>query len=152
VVLALLKRTALAVGLMTAAIGGAACRRSAPLADVSPAAMEAHQRRRTQGRLIYVRAHAVAAAPGGEGALQIAEARLAAAAPPQLWPADNLGGQVDLLDSKGAVRWSMGYVPAPVGRALIMRLPAIDGAASVRLTEPARHASAVAAIAAPANP
>jgi len=44
-----------------------------------------------------------------------------------------------------------GYVPAPLGQALIMRLPAIDGAASVRLTEPARHASAVASIVAEAS-
>jgi hypothetical protein len=142
-----LTRTALALALVSAVSGGAGCRRRTPLVDVSPAAMEAHLRRRTEGRLIYVRAHAAAPAPGAAAALRIDEARRVPAVPPQLWPANDLGGQVDLLDDKGAVRWSMGYVPVPIGQTLIMRLPAIDAASSVRLTEPARHASAVAAIA-----
>jgi hypothetical protein len=122
-----------------------ACTRRAQPPEVSPAAMEAHLRQEKEGRLVYVR---VRAAPAGSPpALKIEEARLYAAQPPLLFPADGLAGLVELLDANGGVRWSMGYVPSRDGEAISMRLPAVDGAASVRLNEPARKATVVAPIA-----
>jgi hypothetical protein len=122
----------------------ASCAGKEPPVEVTPAAMTEHLRREQGGQLLYVRARALA----GEGTagLRIDEARVVGGRAPFLWPDPRLEGRLDLLDAGGKVLWSMQYQPAPAGAPLAFRLPVVDGAAAVRLSEPTRNASATAAI------
>jgi hypothetical protein len=140
------------LGAIVLAGAGAACKSQPQPPEVSQAAMDAHLRRESEGRLIHVRIRAAAASLAGPARLSIEEARITSGWPPTLLPVDGLAGRAELLDAGGSVRWSMPYVPAPDGEAISMRLPAIVGAASVRLIEPARNATVVAPISPLATP
>lgn len=121
---------------------------------VSPHGLEAYRERQATVGLLLVEAHYGRGAQGAVS-LEIARAEPLAGTAPYLRGAPDLGGRVEILDSRDQVLWSMSYEPLrlPAGATegvaparLLLRLPLPRRAFRVRLVEPARGLEAEATI------
>ena len=140
-----------AVVLLTVVCGLACGRSQRPTVDDAHRALTAAS---VRPGVILVEAHLehpAAEAKTGSTRLRLVVDRAVAAPgdPPRLMDDDRLAGRIELLDGEGRTLWAMGYRPADAahaGRTFRLRAPLVDGAATVRLSEPDRELQAEAPI------